>query len=198
MQDQSIRYVYMSGALTGLNQDDLRYTNELYDRVAAVCKSFNIECYLPGKSPTTPTKGIPHHKVWKIDYEKVIESSLVIAYVGLASTGVGCELEMARTGDVDVVLLCEEDRQDNVSRLVLGNPSVVDIVPFTTFDDMEPKLREALVQEISKINLEQAAMEENWPYSHVKDLRSEIIAARKRDQPISATEWKRMRQGKLI
>jgi len=186
-------YVYMSGALTGLGDDDSKYATELYDRVEALCKALGIDAYLPGKSPTTPSKGIPHHKVWKIDYEKVSASSAVIAYVGLPSTGVGAEIEMARQAEVPVVLLCEEDRQDAVSRLVLGNPRIVDIVPFTTLDEMEVKLRPTLVQVISEVNLDKAA-EEGWAYSEVKELkRSSLIAARDRNMPISTGEWKQIR-----
>lgn len=186
-------YIYMSGALTALGDDDLKYASELYNRVEALCRVLGIDAYLPGKSPTTPSKGIPHHKVWKIDYEKVSGSSGVIAYVGLPSTGVGAEIEMARQAEVPVVLLCEEDRQDAVSRLVLGNPRIVDIVPFATPDEMEAKLRPILVQVISEVNLDRAA-EEGWAYSEVKELkRSSLLAARNRDMPISVGEWKQIR-----
>ncbi|MCL4416757.1 MAG: hypothetical protein M1365_08695 [Actinobacteria bacterium] len=153
---------------------------------------------MPGRSVTTPSKGIPHHKVWKIDYEKVVNSCLVIAYVGLPSIGVGCEIEMARTANVHVVLLCEEECQDRVSRLVLGNPAVIDIVPFKNLDEMEEKLRLALADVISLINLEQAAYEESWPYAEVKDLKSTIVSARNRKTPISSEEWKEIyREQKL-
>ena len=185
-------YIYMSGALTGLGEDDLKYASEIYNRVEDLCKALGIDAYLPGKSPTTPSKGIPHHKVWKIDYEKVSASSAVIAYVGLPSTGVGAEIEMARQAEVPVVLLCEENRQDAVSRLVLGNPRIVDIVPFTTIDEMEAKLRPILVQVISEVNLDKAA-EEGWAYSEVKELRrSSLVAARDRYMPISVDEWKQI------
>ncbi|MCL5986917.1 MAG: hypothetical protein M1371_10220 [Actinobacteria bacterium] len=192
------RYAYMSGALTGLTPDQERHVTELYDRVEKVCKLLDIVCYLPGRSVTTPSKGIPHHKVWKIDYEKVVNSCLVIAYVGLPSIGVGCEIEMARTANVHVVLLCEEECQDRVSRLVLGNPAVIDIVPFKNLDEMEEKLRLALADVISLINLEQAAYEESWPYAEVKDLKSTIVSARNRKTPISSEEWKEIyREQKL-
>lgn len=186
-------YIYMSGALTGLAREDLEYANELYDRVEALCKSLGIDAYLPGKSPTTPSKGIPHHKVWKIDYEKVSASSGVIAYVGLPSTGVGAEIEMARQAEVPIILLCEEDRQDAVSRLVLGNPRIVDIVPFTSWEHMETKLRPVLVQLISDVNLDKAA-EEGWSYREVKELKkSSLVAARNRSMPITESEWKQIR-----
>ncbi|MBA7639012.1 2'-deoxynucleoside 5'-phosphate N-hydrolase 1 [subsurface metagenome] len=185
-------YIYMSGALTGLGEDDLKYASEIYNRVEDLCKALGIDAYLPGKSPTTPSKGIPHHKVWKIDYEKVSASLAVVAYVGLPSTGVGAEIEMARQAEVPVVLLCEENRQDAVSRLVLGNPRIVDIVPFTTIDEMEAKLRPILVQVISEVNLDKAA-EEGWAYSEVKELRrSSLVAARDRYMPISVDEWKQI------
>ena len=30
-------YIYMSGALTGLSSDDMRYVGELYDKVKSLC-----------------------------------------------------------------------------------------------------------------------------------------------------------------
>jgi len=182
----------MSGALTGLGDDDLKYANGLYDQVEDLCKSLGIDCYLPGKSSTTPSKGIPHHKVWKIDYEKVSGSSAVVAYVGLPSTGVGAEIEMARQAEVPIILLCEEERQDGVSRLVLGNPRVKDIVPFTTFSEMKTKLQPILVEVISEANLYKAASD-GWPYPDVEEFKkSSLVAARKRKTPISVDEWKQI------
>lgn len=187
-------YIYMSGALTGLKEGDLEYANVLYDHVETLCQHLGIDCYLPGKSPTTPSKGIPHHKVWKIDYEKVSGSSAVIAYVGLPSTGVGAEIEMARQAEVPIILLCEEDRQEGVSRLVLGNPRIKDIIPFTTLDEMGAKLQPVLVEVISEVNLDKAA-EEGWIYQEVRELKkSSLVAARKRSMPISVDEWRRIRQ----
>jgi len=184
-------YIYMSGALTGLSSDDMRYVGELYDKVKSLCKSLGTDAYLPGKSPTTPSKGIPHHKVWKIDFEKVCGSIAVVAYVGLASTGVGAEIEMARQAEVPIILLCEEARQDGVSRLILGNPRVVDIIPFTTLEEMETKLRPMLTHVISEANLYRAAEEEGWSYTDVIDLKkSSLVAARNRAMPISSSEWK--------
>lgn len=126
---ESKRDVYMSGALSDLTSEKFDWvTKEIYERVEKVCQSMGLTCYCPHKSPTTPTKGIPHSKVWKTDYERVVSSGAIVAYIGIPALGVGAEIEMARTANVPVILLCETSKQEKLSRLILGNPAIVDIV----------------------------------------------------------------------
>ncbi|MBI4334772.1 MAG: hypothetical protein HY673_26255 [Chloroflexi bacterium] len=171
----------------------MTYVEGVYSAAEDICRSAEVDLYRPDRSPTTPARGIAHRKIWKIDYEKVLKSSVVIAYVGMPSTGVGCEIEMAREAEIPVVLLCEEDRQDGVSRLVLGNPAVIDVVPFNTVEDLKGKLFPILIDIVSQINLE-AAAEDGWKHSEVKELKkSKLVAARNRDKPVSVKEWQQIR-----
>ena len=88
--------VYMSGALSDLTPEEFnKVTKRVYERVEKVCLSMDITCYCPHKSSTTPTKGIPHSKVWRTDYEKVVSSGAVVAFLGIPALGVGAEIEMA-------------------------------------------------------------------------------------------------------
>src|SRR2546425_10744615 len=115
----------MSGALSDLTPNEYEtLTTEIYDRVARTCEALGLTCYRPHRSSTTPTKGIPHSKVWKVDFERVSGAGLVVAYIGKPSLGAGAEIEMSRTAGVPVILLCEGDKQDGISRLIVGETVV--------------------------------------------------------------------------
>ena len=65
-----------------------------------------------------------------------------MAYAGIPSFGVGIEVELAREHAVPVVLVVERER--SVSRLLLGNPAVVDVVRFADLDGLRRGLATAL------------------------------------------------------
>jgi len=67
---------------------------------------------------------------------------VVVAYAGIPSFGVGIEVELAREHAVPVVLVVERER--TVSRLLLGNPAVVEVVRFADLDGLRRGLAAAL------------------------------------------------------
>lgn len=142
---------------------------------------------------------MPHGKVWKIDYERVVNSGVVVAYIGIPALGVGAEIEMARTANVPVILLCETTKQERLSRLILGSPAVIDIVLFDNPSEFEEPLRKPLFYVFSKRNLEDAAWEAGWSLPRYRSLErrlEELLAAgRFRNlppKPMSKDEWKRI------
>ena len=196
--------VYMSGALSDLTSEEFaKVTGMIYERVEKVCLSMGITCYCPHKSPTTPTKGIPHSKVWKTDYERVVSSGAIVAYIGIPALGVGAEIEMARTANVPVILLCETSKQEKLSRLILGNPAVVDIVLFEKSDEFEEPLKKPLFSVFSKRNLDSVAFEESWTvpqYRRLEQVLTETFSAeayrKLPEKPISKEEWKNIAKQK--
>lgn len=194
--------VYMSGALTGLSPDQMMYaTREIYERVFDCCSSLGLKCYLPHKSETTPNKGTTHSKVWKTDKTKIIQCSVMVAYLGIPSFGVGSEIEMAHEGDVPIVLLCEKSRQESLSRLVLGNPAVVDIFLFDDPQEFESDLKRQLIAIFSEKNFRIAADDLNLrhsdemklkePLDHlVNAVRSGANFRNFPSRPISVDDWK--------
>ena len=84
---------------------------------------------------------------------------VVIAYAGIPSFGVGIEVELAREHGVPVILVAERERP--VSRLLLGNPAVVEVVRFADLDG----LRRALVAALVRI----AALPADGPRPQVSD-----------------------------
>jgi hypothetical protein len=124
--------VYVSGPLTGI--DNLAELKTFYEKMAAVCAAENIEAYVPHLW-TDPLKN-PHmtpQEVYALDRQRVSESNLVLAYVGVPSIGVGQEIEIAREKNIPIVLLMEKDAK--VSRMARGNPAVIIEIRFSDFQD---------------------------------------------------------------
>lgn len=135
--------VYISGALTSL--PDGARTRVFYELLAEIVSDCGLRPYLPHRS-TDPVAApdLDPRSVYEIDRARVARSSLVIAYAGTASFGVGIEVEIAREHGVPVILVAERDR--TVSRILLGSPAVVDIVRFTDLAALRRVLGDAIAR----------------------------------------------------
>src|SRR5438309_8035894 len=132
---------YVSGALTAL--EDGARTRLFYELLAEVVESAGLRAYLPHRvtDPVTASHLDPR-AVYDIDRAHVTGSRVVVAYAGIPSFGVGIDVELAREHGIPVILIVERDR--TVSRLLLGNPAVVDIVRFADLDGLRRALLVAL------------------------------------------------------
>jgi hypothetical protein len=135
---------YVSGALTSL--EDGARTRLFYELLAEVVESAGLRAYLPHRvtDPVT-TPNLDPRAVYDIDRAHVTGSRVVVAYGGIPSFGVGIEVELAREHGIPVILVVERDR--TVSRLLLGNPAVVEVVRFADLDG----LRRALVAALERV-----------------------------------------------
>jgi hypothetical protein len=132
---------YVSGALTSL--EDGARTRLFYELLAEVVESAGLRAYLPHRvtDPVTASHLDPR-AVYDIDRAHVTGSRVVVAYAGIPSFGVGIEVELAREHGIPVILIVERDR--TVSRLLLGNPAVVEVVRFADLDGLRKTLNTAL------------------------------------------------------
>jgi hypothetical protein len=132
---------YVSGALTSL--EDGARTRLFYELLAEVVESAGLRAYLPHRvtDPVTAPNLDPR-AVYDIDRAHVTGSRVVVAYGGIPSFGVGIEVELAREHGIPVILVVERDR--TVSRLLLGNPAVVEVVRFGDLDGLRRSLVAAL------------------------------------------------------
>ncbi|HYR92683.1 MAG TPA: hypothetical protein VEP48_00630 [Methylomirabilota bacterium] len=132
---------YVSGALTSL--EDGARTRLFYELLAEVVESAGLRAYLPHRvtDPVT-TPNLDPRAVYDIDRAHVTGSRVVVAYGGIPSFGVGIEVELAREHGIPVILVVERDR--TVSRLLLGNPAVVEVVRFGDLDGLRRSLVAAL------------------------------------------------------
>ncbi|HUQ41642.1 MAG TPA: hypothetical protein VM052_03995 [Candidatus Limnocylindrales bacterium] len=139
----SLGEAYVSGALTSL--EDGARTRLFYELLAEVVESAGLRAYLPHRvtDPVTAAHLDPR-AVYDIDRAHVTASRVVLAYAGIPSFGVGIEVELAREHGIPVVLVVERDRA--VSRLLLGNPAVVEVVRFADLDGLRLALTAALAR----------------------------------------------------
>jgi hypothetical protein len=135
---------YVSGALTSL--EDGARTRLFYELLAEVVGAAGLRAYLPHRV-TDPASSahLDPRAVYDIDRAHVTGSRVVVAYAGIPSFGVGIEVELAREHGIPVILVVERDR--TVSRLLLGNPAVIEVVRFADLDG----LRRALVAALERV-----------------------------------------------
>jgi hypothetical protein len=132
---------YVSGALTA--PEDGARMRLFYELLAEVVESAGLRAYLPHRvSDPVAASHLEPRAVYDIDRAHVTAARVVVAYAGIPSFGVGIEVELAREHAVPVILVVERDR--TVSRLLLGNPAVVDVVRFADLDGLRRGLAASL------------------------------------------------------
>ena len=132
---------YISGALTAL--DDAPRTKLFYEVLAEIAEAAGLRAYLPQRvSDPVAAAHLDPRAVYEIDRAHVTSAAVVIAYAGIPSFGVGIEVELAREHAVPVIIVAERDRP--ISRLLLGNPAVVEVVKFADLDGLRRALAAAL------------------------------------------------------
>ena len=156
--EATVGEAYISGALTAL--EDAPRTKLFYEVIAEIAEGAKLRAYLPHRvTDPVAAANIEPRTVYEIDRAHVTAARVVIAYAGVPSFGVGIEVELAREHGVPVVVVAERDRP--VSRLLLGNPAVVEVVRFADLVG----LRRALVAALSRI----AALPLDGPRPQVSD-----------------------------
>lgn len=134
--------VYVSGPLTRLADASVK---TLYERIGTLAQEFGMAAHVPHlHTDPKANADVTPEQVYAFDSGHVKDADIVVAYVGETSLGVGMELEMARQNHALVVLLSEQGAP--VSRLVLGNPAVIDHVQFTSHDQALEQLRGVFAQ----------------------------------------------------
>jgi 2'-deoxynucleoside 5'-phosphate N-hydrolase len=132
---------YISGALTAL--DDAARTKLFYEVLAEIAEATGLRAYLPHRvSDPIVAAHLDPRAVYEIDRAHVTSAAVVIAYAGIPSFGVGIEVELAREHGVPVIVVAERDRP--ISRLLLGNPAVVEVVKFADLGGLRSALAAAL------------------------------------------------------
>jgi nucleoside 2-deoxyribosyltransferase len=143
MTARSNQYVYISGPLQAA--DDLTAARRLYNLIADVCREAGWEVYLPHQhtDPIDQAHATPA-SVFERDYEKVRQASLVIAHVGLPSSGVGAELGIALEHKIPVITL--QRASERPSRFIQGmmESTGLPVIVFDNDIDCRTQLRTAL------------------------------------------------------
>jgi hypothetical protein len=140
---------YIAGALSDMTEEERAKLRAFYVDMAGVCREFGLEPYVPHVygDPKLLADLTPK-QIDRIDRLAVTQAYLVIAYVGVSSTGVGIEIEMAHHSNTPVVILFEKSKMEErrISRLVRANPAVVDEIAFDDFGEALQLLRKFLAK----------------------------------------------------
>lgn len=112
---------------------------KFYDDIVAVLEKIGYHAYNAHKY-TDPIKHpeVTPEEVYIIDKKLVANVRLILAYIGEPSSGTGQELEIAKTNDIPVIVLYEKGKQ--ISRMVLGNPTIIDKIEFKDYEDALGKI----------------------------------------------------------
>ena len=94
--------------------------------------------------PRSTAAQLDSRTVYDIDRAHVTRAAMLVAYGGPPSFGVGIEVELAREHGVPVVIVVERERQ--VSRILLRDPAVVEIVRFGDLEGLRRDLGHALAR----------------------------------------------------
>lgn len=131
--------VYISGALTNGSLEKVEHMKQFYEAIAEVCEKRGYSAYVPHRhtDPIANTSVLPDD-VYKIDMREVANADLILAYMGMASHGVGMEIERAYHEGRKVVLIYEQGTK--VSRLPRGCPAVVAEIQFAGQEDALGKI----------------------------------------------------------
>ncbi|HET8569192.1 MAG TPA: hypothetical protein VFM93_09420 [Candidatus Limnocylindria bacterium] len=132
---------YISGALTGAA--DAAPLRLFYEVLAEIASRAGLRPYLPHRA-TDPVAAahLDARTVYEIDRAHVTGAAVLIGYAGVPSFGVGIEVELARQHGIPVILVAERERA--VSRILLGDPAVVDVVRFADLEGLRRDLTAAL------------------------------------------------------
>jgi nucleoside 2-deoxyribosyltransferase len=96
---------YVSGPLQAAT--DIEQARRFYELLASICRACGCDAYLPHQR----TDPVRHRQtsaraVFTRDLEAVSTADIVVAYVGVPSSGVGAELGIAHERNIPVIGLC--------------------------------------------------------------------------------------------
>jgi 2'-deoxynucleoside 5'-phosphate N-hydrolase len=143
--------IFFAGPLTGLKNPEV--TKKWYRDMAGIANKNGFECFWAFMSGTDPVKdpGVDPEYIYNKDLAELENSNLMIAYVGEPSPGTGQELEYAHEHNIPAYLMYA--KSDQVSRMILGNPTVVESIVFTDFEDALNQLDELLQKLAKRVNV---------------------------------------------
>jgi hypothetical protein len=140
---------YICGSLTELSLETREWVKPFYSQIADACEKIigkrpfvPHEHYDPVKHPDFTPKEID-----KAERKQICEKTSLLIVVAIApSWGGGIEVEMANRSNVPIVILHHIDK--TVSRLLLGNPSVVARIAYSSHKDALSMLKKEIAKRL--------------------------------------------------
>ena len=140
MFPKSDKPVYICGPLTELAPDAQERVKHFYQAIADVFEKYTgIRAFVPHEH-YDPVKhaGFTPQEVDAAERAQVCEKSSALVVVAIEpSWGGGIEVEMAHQSNIPVFILCERKKLEErkISRLLRGNPAVVQIITYDSEAD---------------------------------------------------------------
>ncbi len=132
--DTQSPFAYISGALTNVPDNKREALKLFYEKLGRMCEKHGLNVYIPHQhSDPVQHPNLTPREVNLIDHECVSSCSLLVAYVGVPSFGVGAEITWANLHQIPIILVVEADQslQRQVSRLIRGFEYVRQEICFT-------------------------------------------------------------------
>lgn len=150
-----IQRVFLSAPLSALSREIDAELSTFSKSLAHICQQHGLKVFEPDvRANHQMWDSFRPDKVYEENRGNLIACDLVVAYVGLASAGVGMEIEIANSQNIPVIVLYESSRQEAVSRLVLGCPVVRDSIVAPTLDAIAEKLHQKLGGILKRLEVE--------------------------------------------
>lgn len=144
---ENSKIAYICGPLTDLPGQYQSGTKDFYSKIADVCEKITgLRGFVPHEhyDPIKFAHFTPE-EVDNAERDQVCNKTSVLIAVYIApSWGGGIEVEMARQNNVPVVVLCPKGK--NVSRLLLGNKSVVGVVYYENEQQALDLVKDAVIK----------------------------------------------------
>jgi 2'-deoxynucleoside 5'-phosphate N-hydrolase len=140
--------IFFAGPLTTLLNPDK--TKLMYKKMGDIAQKNGFQYFWAFQSGTDPVKNpdVEPEFIYYKDLFELENSNMVIAYVGEPTTGTGLELEYAKEHGIPAFLFYQKDQ--TVSRMIVGNPSVEEVIAYENAEDALYKLDELLQRIRSK------------------------------------------------
>jgi hypothetical protein len=140
---------YICGPLTELPMEQQERVKVFYTTIADVVGEITgVRAFVPHEH-YDPIKNANYtsQEIDKAERAQVCQKTSLLLVVAIEpSWGGGIEVEMANKSGVPAVILCERAKLEarKISRLLRGNPAVVEVIPYDSEEDAITQLRAKL------------------------------------------------------
>ena len=136
---------YICGPLTELSGEEQVRARALYTAIADLFKTITgVRAFVPHEH-YDPVKHANYtsQEVDVAERDQVCNNTSLLVVVAVApSWGGGIEVEMARESGVPAIIVCEREKLEarKISRLLRGNPAVIQVIAYDSLSDAIEKL----------------------------------------------------------
>lgn len=192
-QDQAWDVVIAGTTSALAHKDRRRLEIEIDEPIEHLCKRMGLNCYKPPRFARGDAEQQPDLPA---EYNLIVHSKALIAYVGVNDNHTGLQLGWAHVTQIPIILLFESGNSTIADEYRQQQLAISGVVAFRSQDDLESQLSQTLFWLLSERNLKDAARQEAWTAEltdsklrDLNDLRRRGIKLPMTLRPISAPDW---------